>query len=436
MAEYEAYIDSGFEWMGQIPASWKMVLLSQVVTQVKNKNSELQEQNLLSLSYGRIKRKPIDTSGGLLPESFDCYNIVEANDIVLRLTDLQNDHRSLRVGLATERGIITSAYTTMRPRNQGSAKYLYYLLHTFDIRKGFYGMGSGVRQGLNYDEVKKLKLPMPTLAEQMAIAEYLDRETERIDAIIAETKASIEEYKAWKASIIYEAVTRGLDPNVEMKDSGVDWLPLIPNTWKVERLKEIFTFGKGLPITKADLVAEGVAVVSYGQIHSKTNSGTHLSHHLLRFVPNSYLETNPASLLKKGDIVLADTSEDLEGLGNAVLMDSDDVVFAGYHTIILRSQDATYSKYLSYLFRTDCWRSQLRSNASGIKVFSATQKMLRTCNIILPSEEDMNLITGYLDTECKKIDAIIAEKQSLIIELENYKKSIIYDVITGKRKVV
>ena len=120
--------ESGIEWIGDIPASWKTNTVFQLFTQVKNKNSDLQEQNLLSLSYGKIKRRSIDTTDGLLPESFDGYNIIEKNDIVLRLTDLQNDHKSLRVGLATERGIVTSAYLTIRNRSESLAKYLYILL--------------------------------------------------------------------------------------------------------------------------------------------------------------------------------------------------------------------------------------------------------------------------------------------------------------------
>ena len=115
MSEYTATKDSGIEWIGAIPATWKTHTLYQLVTQVKNKNSDLQETNLLSLSYGKIKRRDINSNGGLLPESFNGYNIIEDGDIVLRLTDLQNDHTSLRVGLATERGIITSPYTTLRP---------------------------------------------------------------------------------------------------------------------------------------------------------------------------------------------------------------------------------------------------------------------------------------------------------------------------------
>ena len=159
---YAMLKDSDIDWIGYIPESWNVRTLYQLVTQVKCKNSELQENNLLSLSYGKIKRKDIDSSEGLLPASFDGYNIIEAGDIVLRLTDLQNDHTSLRVGLSTERGIITSAYTTLRPTNSNYSKYIYYLLHAFDLKKGFYGMGSGVRQGLNYGEVKELRVVLPS----------------------------------------------------------------------------------------------------------------------------------------------------------------------------------------------------------------------------------------------------------------------------------
>ena len=434
--KYEAMKDSGIEWIGNIPTSWKTHTLYQLVTQVKNKNSDLSEQNLLSLSYGKIKRKDINSNGGLLPESFNGYNIIEDGDIVLRLTDLQNDHTSLRVGRATERGIITSAYTTLRPIFKESSKYLYYLLHSFDIKKGFYGMGSGVRQGLNYDEVKELRVVIPQPNEQSAIAEYLDNQCAKIDTLIDEAKSSIEEYKKWKASLIFEAVTKGLNPNVEMKDSKLGWAKKIPSTWEIYRLKSLFSFRKGLSITKEDLVEDGVPVISYGQIHAKNNTGTHLSDELLRYVPDKYLEISPECLTKHGDIVLADTSEDLAGLGNAVLIDREEAVFAGYHTIIMNPTDVTNSKYLSYLLKTDCWRSQLRANASGIKVFSLTQKMLRGCNVILPPQQEQSMIVAYLDKKCSLIDSIIFEKTATIDDLLNYKQSIIFETVTGKRKVV
>ena len=216
----------------------------------------------------------------------------------------------------------------------------------------------------------------------------------------------------------------------EMKDSGVEWISQIPTDWQVKRLKEQFSFGKGLPITKADLVDSGVAVISYGQIHAKSNTGTHLAESLLRYVPKTFLETNPSAILRKGDIVLADTSEDLDGIGNAALMDIDETVFAGYHTIILHPSKADFSKYLSYLFQTDNWRSQLRANASGIKVFSVTQKMLRSCSFILPPKSVRDAITTYLDTQCAKIDEIIAQAKASIEDYKQWKASIIYEAVT------
>ena len=166
--------DSGIEWIGVIPAEWEVKAVFQLFRQVKNKNEYLSEKNLLSLSYGKIKRKNIDTVGGLLPESFDGYNIIEANDIVLRLTDLQNDHTSLRVGISQERGIVTSAYLSLRNQTDNFPLYLYYYLHSFDVCKGFYGMGAGVRQGLNWDGVKLLKIILPSVDEQEEIVSFLD----------------------------------------------------------------------------------------------------------------------------------------------------------------------------------------------------------------------------------------------------------------------
>lgn len=198
---------SGIEWLGEIPTDWGINTIFQFFTQVNNKNSELQEKNLLSLSYGKIKRKNIETTEGLLPESFDGYNIIEADDIVLRLTDLQNDQKSLRVGISTERGIVTSAYVTMRNRSSSLPRYLYYYLHSFDVAKGFYGMGGGVRQGLNWDGLKWVKLLTPPVLEQKEIVDYCDEMTEKMDALIEKKERFIKELENYKKSVIFEYVT-------------------------------------------------------------------------------------------------------------------------------------------------------------------------------------------------------------------------------------
>ena len=200
--------DSGIEWIGEIPEGWEIKYFVQLFSQVKNKNIGLREKNLLSLSYGKIKQKSIETVGGLLPDNFEGYNIIDRNDIVLRLTDLQNDQHSLRVGLSHERGIITSAYCSIRVRGAESPNYLYYYLHTFDIAKGFYGMGSGVRQGLNWDGLKYIKILLPPQYEQDRISVFLNQKTLEIDSMLSKTISSIEEYKKFKQSVITQAVTK------------------------------------------------------------------------------------------------------------------------------------------------------------------------------------------------------------------------------------
>ena len=237
MEQYAQMKNSGVSWIQDVPSNWGIRVLFQLAEQVKNKNKDLAEQNLLSLSYGKIKRKDINNPEGLLPESFDGYNIIEADDIVLRLTDLQNDHTSLRVGQAKERGIITSAYTTLRPSGIVNPQYLYYVLHAYDLIKGFYGMGSGVRQSLNFDEVKTLKIPFPTIEEQCGIVLYLNDMVNQINTIIEEAKKTADDYRKWRISIVSKKKKKGIESNCSYSNSGVDWIGDIPSSWQVKKIK-------------------------------------------------------------------------------------------------------------------------------------------------------------------------------------------------------
>ena len=199
--------DSGIEWIGDIPKEWEVHPIDKYFDERKNTNYSLKEQNLLSLSYGKIIRKDINTNGGLLPASFNTYNIVERNDIIIRPTDLQNDKKSLRTGLVKEKGIITSAYIDLKPKSFIYPNYFHYLLHFYDITKVFYNMGNGVRQGLNYTEFSKLMVICPSLPEQQQIVEYLDHKCSEIDSIILSKKQQLETLVEYKKSLIYEYVT-------------------------------------------------------------------------------------------------------------------------------------------------------------------------------------------------------------------------------------
>lgn len=203
--------DSGVEWIGEIPEGWEVKQLRTYFSRRINKNIYLQESNLLSLSYGHIVRKNIDTKEGLLPESFDGYNIVEDGDIVIRGTDLQNDHRSLRTGVVTERGIITSAYITLKPKEDVNSVYYHYLLHCYDISKVFYSMGGGLRQSLDYWEFIRMPVLYPTDREQEEIISYIKTKCTAIDAAIEKKKKAIEKWEEYKKSLIYYAVTGKID---------------------------------------------------------------------------------------------------------------------------------------------------------------------------------------------------------------------------------
>ena len=430
---YEKMRDSGVAWIGMVPEEWTSFLLGQLVKQVKNKNVLLQERNLLSLSYGKIKRKDIETAEGLVPASYDGYNIIEKGDIVLRLTDLQNDHTSLRVGLATERGIITSAYLTLRPLNSVFPAFLYYALHTFDVRKGFYSMGAGVRQGLKYDEIRQIKVVLPALIEQHTIANFLDKKCSEIDAIIADAKASIEEYKAWKASIIYEAVTKGLDPHAEMKDSGVEWIGEIPEEWYV--CKTLFVLQMPItdgPHTTPELYAAGVPFVSAEAV--SCGNGRIDFNHIRGYISEGfYQECCKKYIPQKDDIYMIKSGATT---GKVAIVDVDTKFTIWSPLAAFRvNPKKVLPRYLFYFLQSPAYQKQVELGWSFGTQQNIGMRTLEKLKICVPPLSVQQEIIRYLDEKSKKLDAIIKEKTDLISDLESYKKSLIYEVVTGKRRV-
>lgn len=430
---YEKTKDSCIEWIGSVPSHWRVHTLYQLVTQVKEKNSNLQEKNLLSLSYGKIKRKDIDSPDGLLPASFDGYNIIEDGDIVLRLTDLQNDHTSLRVGLATERGIITSAYTTLRPIDTSNSKYLFYLLHAFDLKKGFYGMGSGVRQGLNYAEVKELRVVLPSQKEQDAIVYFLDDQCSEIDLAIDEAKSSIQDYKTLKANIISTTVLSGLDGDVDKRKCRIEWVPSIPSHWDTARFvyKNWIRSRLGWKGLKAEeYVEDGYPFLSAFNINNN-----YLCWEQLNYITQERYDESPEIKLRVGDILLV---KDGAGIGKCARIDSlplGEATVNGSLAVITPNEDLDY-RYEYYYLQCNVFQNIIARLRNGMGVPHLTQEAMKEIVIPLPPREEQEQIANFLDTECRKIDEIIELKNLLIIELEMYKRSLIFETVTGKRKVV
>lgn len=409
--------DSGIEWVGDIPSSWDIHPLYCFFGERKTKNKALQEQNLLSLSYGNIIRKDIDTIGGLLPASFNTYNIVEAGDIIIRPTDLQNDKRSLRTGLVLEKGIITSAYIDLMPYPGVNSAYYHYLLHAFDNMKVFYNMGNGVRQGLNYDEFSKLIVLEPSEDEQVRIVKYLDSKCAEINVLSADIKSEIETLEAYKRSVITEAVTKGLNPHVEMKDSEIFYMAPYNKTWKLSKIGyECSKLQKSFSPEDKPLICtnKGKVILRPEDLTGKMVS-----------------EDNAMQGIHKGDIAIhgMDTWH-----GAIALSEHSGKITRVVHVCDSKQDKRFIVYYLQQLAFNGVYKlisNGVRGNTSDFRSWEKVKNIY----IALPTIEEQAEISDYLDKICSETEMIITQKKELLEVLEQYKKSLIYEYVTGKKEV-
>lgn len=243
---YPAYKDSGVAWLGKVPEHWEVLPALAVYKPKLVKNSSMIEKTVLSLSYGRIVVKPREKLRGLVPESFETYQLVDLGDIIVRTTDLQNDHTSLRVGYSRNRGIITSAYLCLATTHRVSREFGYQFLNAYDLLKIIYGFGSGLRQNLDFSDIKRMPVLVPPHPEQSAIVRFLDHADRQIQRYIHAKQKLIKLLEEQKRAIIHRAVTRGLDADVRLKPSGAEWLGDVPAHWEVRKLRQLVSIAGGM----------------------------------------------------------------------------------------------------------------------------------------------------------------------------------------------
>lgn len=431
--------DSGVEWIGDIPENWKVSRIkniAKIVTGNTPPKAIGAEENFAEEGILWVKPDNLDgltyitdTKEKLTQKGAELAKLVEP------LTPLVCCIGTIgKVGVSDCIVSFNQQINAVCFSENIEKRFGLYSIIAQEEQHQFFANGN-VLKILNTKSHGQVTIAIPDYEEQHNIANFLDKKCAEIDALIKAKEKANELLKEQRQSIIYEAVTKGLNPDVPMKDSGIDWIEKIPESWRISRFRSEFSFGKGLPITKADLTEDGIGVVSYGQIHSKVNVGTSVKKEMIKFVNEKYMETNISSLTYTGDIIFADTSEDLLGCGNCVYVDTDEPIFAGYHTIIARPKERKNAKYYAYLFATDAWRSQIRAKAFGVKLFSITQAMLRDALIILPNETDMSKIVTFLDDKCSQIDTLIGANITTIEKLKEYRKSIIFEAVTGKVEI-
>lgn len=359
---YPKYKASGVEWVGKIPSHWMVAPTFAKVIESKSKNSLGLEENVLSLSYGNIVRRNVEDNYGLMPESFNTYQIVKPGDVILRLTDLQNDKRSLRVGMATEDGIITSAYLTLRGKSEVEPSYLYRLLHSFDTTKVFYGMGGGLRQSMKFDDFRRLPILLPPLSEQCQIAAFLDRECGKLDALQAKQERLIDLLTEKRQALISHAVTRGLDSSAKLKPSGIEWLGDVPAHWLEGRIKTISVFTTSGPRGWSELVGEtGALFVQSGDLNDRLGVEFASSK---RVVVGNNAEAS-RTRLRDGDVVVCITGAKT---GNVAVCDHvPEEAYINQHLCLIRPNRKVAPRFVATVLKSHLGRSYFDVSQYGLK---------------------------------------------------------------------
>ncbi|MGF1849406.1 restriction endonuclease subunit S [Vibrio lentus] len=423
MAKYETYKDSGIDWLGAIPSEWNLVPGFMAYSENKRNNKGLKEEQVLSLSYGKIIIKPKEKLVGLVPESFETYQIVEPGDLIIRCMDLQNDKTSLRTGLSVNHGIITSAYLNLKINEKYHSKFLYYYLHSLDTTKVLYKFGTGLRQNLSFQDFYRLPVFDIPKSLQTAIANFLDKKTDQIDEAVAIKQQQIELLKERKQIIIQQTVTQGLDPNVPMKDSGVDWIGRIPKHWEVKRLKYVLTERNERSKTGEE------PLLMMSQIHGLV---VRADYHAKAEVAASNVDNK---IVYKNDLVFNKLKAHL-GVFFKSNIDFKGLVSPDYAVY----QPKAYiedMRYLEVLFRNPKYIEQFVIRATGIVegLIRLYTDDLFDIAVPIAHANEQRAILKYIDVESKKYDIAIKLQQEQIEKLKEYKTTLINSAVTGKIKV-
>lgn len=424
---YSAYKDSGVEWVGGVPSDWGVAPLFAVASERNESNKGMVEDNLLSLSYGSIVKKDINTNDGLLPESFETYQIVRPGDIIFRLTDLQNDKRSLRTAVVSTKGIITSAYVAVSPKSI-EPRYFNYLLRAYDVQKVFYSMGGGMRQSMKFEDLRRMPILVPGKDEQEIICEMLDRETVRIDGLVSKKTTFIELLREKRHALITRAVTQGLDPTVKMKDSGVEWLGEVPEHWEMKRLKFIATVQTGIAKGK-DNTGKQTIQVPYLRVANVQDGYLDLEDVATIEIPGEDL---PRYLLQRGD-VLMNEGGDFDKLGRGHVWEGEidpcihqNHVFAVRPTKVLSNWLNTFtsSNVAQFYFMG---RSKQSTNLASI-----SSSNLMELSVPLPPEAEQVETLKVLNEKITRLDTLINKTVRSLELLKDRRSALITAVVTGQ----
>ena len=418
--------DSGVAWLGDIQNNWKLSKISNIY--------ELRIQKVSDKDYPPLSV----TMNGIVPQldsaaktnAHDDRKLVKKGDFVI---NSRSDRRG-SCGVSGSDGSVSLINTVMKPREEMNSDYYNWLFHTVQFADEFYKWGHGIVDDLwttNWQNMKHIDIPVPALTVQKKIADYLNKRIPEIDVLHSDIKQQIETLEEYKKSIITEAVTKGLNPNAEMKDSGIEGIGLIPANWKIKRAKYIAdSLSKGYGITKEDVLEDGnIQCVRYGDIYSKYDST------LVKCVSMTNAERiSSPKYIAKGDILFAGTGELVEEIGKNVVYMGDEPCLAGGDIVVMEHSENPI--FLNYAMNSLYSQQQKSKGKAKLKVVHISATDIGNILVVLPPINEQKEIAKLLDIKCSEINKAIADKKQQLETLIQYKKSLIYEYVTGKKEVL
>lgn len=412
--------NSGIPWIGEIPEKWKLERLKSQVVEINEKNSPLRTDYVLSLTIkdGVIPYEEKGDVGNKAKENHEEYKLAYPDTIVLNSMNILIG----AVGICKYYGCVSPVYYVFKAADSSDLRYLNYIMSSTPYQKYLRKYANGIleiRLRVSSDDILKRHIPLPPLSEQQAIADFLDKKCAEIDQLVALQEKFIEELKAYKQSLITETVTKGLNPNAKMKDSGVEWIGEIPEGWKIVRIKNIL---KDSSLQTSTGLEEQLSVTQ--------NKGIIKSSEVQ--IANPSMSQIGWKIVKKGDIVF---NKYKAHSGVFFVSPHNGIVTFNYS--VYHCSDAIVPKFYEYVFKTPPCICEFRKAMKGV---GESISPLYTCdlfsiNIFLPPLSQQQEMTNYITAKNKEIDELILIKQKKIEELKEYKKSLIYEYVTGKKEV-
>lgn len=421
--------DSGIEWCGMIPEHWEVMPNKYVMYKKKELCSKYNGQKILSLTMDGVIVRDLD-AGGKMPATFDGYQVVHPNNLLMCLFDYDVTPRC--IGLIKDEGLTSPAYSQFIMKNGNSSPYYYYYYLMIDNTKELLHLAKNLRHSFTEEQLGAINAPVPPISEQKKIAEFLDAKIPEVNAIIIKTKESIEQYRKYKQAVITSAIVKGLDDTVQMKDSGIEWIGLVPKHWKYGRIK-YNTYIKGRigwqGLKAEEFIDEGPYLVTgmhFGNNCVLWDECYHISKERFEEAPEIHLQQDDLIMTKDGTI------------GKVAYIDElPDKATLNSHLLLIRPETELFiNKYMMWLLKSNVFVSYYTYHSYGSIMASISQEQFKNFSFFCPDIKEQQEIVEYLNTKCAAIDALIEKKEAFVEEMETYKKSLIYEYVTGKKEVL